>query len=157
MLSGLKNFISHNIGVSSDYSRPSKEAVSIGIAAGGAALGTGIGAWVGASRGANDIVTIEKVPYPESYQVAVGTRTSSGCYQYHYDFASGQYEYGYDPFCTETVTDYETRYTGRTLYRDVEHHSVGFPHSAIQGALLGFGLGLATGIAGAVVYNAVTK
>ncbi len=157
MISGLKNFIANNIGASSDYSRPSKDSVGIGIAAGGALLGTGIGALVGASRGVNDVVTIEKVPYAESYQVAVGTHQSSGCYQYHYNFSSGEYEYSYDPLCTETVTDYETRYTGRTLYHDVKHHSVGFPHSALQGALLGFGVGLTAGVAGAVIYNAVSK
>lgn len=157
MLSSLRNFVTRNIGVSSDYDSSSKEKVSVGIVAGATVVGTGIGALIGASRGVNDVVTVTHEPYPETYTVAVGSHQSSGCYQYHYNFSSGEYEYGYDPFCSETVTDYETRYTGRTLYRDVQHHSVGFPHSALQGAALGFGVGLATGVAGAVIYNAVTK
>jgi hypothetical protein len=160
MLSSVRNFLNTHIGASSqDYQRsgPSSGQITAGAAIGGGLLGMGVGAAIGASRQAADVVTVEQVPYPESYREAVGTRTSMGCFEYHYNFGSGEYEYGYNPLCVETVTDYETRYTGRTLYKEVHHHSVGFPNTMLQGALVGLGLGVATGVAGAVLYNALKK
>ena len=124
------------------------------------AIGAGIGAMVGADRAARDVVTIEEVPYPESFQVQVGTTTRQGCYQYHYgyDMIEGEfdYHYGYDSSCTKEVPNYETQFTGKTLYKDVKHHSIKFPNTMFQGLLLGAGIGLATGIVGSVAMKAIS-
>ena len=142
-----------------DYGQAVESGISdqakLSIAAGWVGLTTAAGAAIGHQRGLSDVVTIERIPYPETVQVPVGTREVQGCYRYHpgYDYTQGQYGmvYGYDASCTETVTDYETRLTGNTLYREVEHHSQGFPYSAWSGALLGAGVGVATGVAGLVL------
>ena len=157
MLSGIRSFLKKNIGTASDFgSSANTGKVIVGTTT---AIGAGIGAMVGADRAAEDVVTIEKVPYPESYQVQVGTKTQHGCYQYHYGYDAFEgefsYHYGYDSTCTEQVPNYETRYTGKTLYKDVKHHSVGFPNTMFQGLVLGAGIGLATGIAGSVAMKAV--
>lgn len=157
MITGIKSFFRNNVGRTNDFATsPEGSAAVIG---GATLLGAGVGAAIGSSREARDVVTIEKVPYPESYQVQVGTRIQHGCYQYHYgyDAMEGEfgYHYGYDASCTKTVPNYETRYTGRTLYRDVKHHSVGFPNTVVQGALLGAGVGLATGIVGSLAMRAL--
>lgn len=133
----------------------------LGIAAGWVGLTTAAGAFIGHQRGLSDQVTVEHVPYQETVRVAVGSHTQHGCYDYHYGYnmSSGNfdYHYGYNSSCTQTVTDYETQYTGRTLIRDVEHHSTGFPHSAAQGALLGAGVGVVTGTAGLVLAHLLSK
>lgn len=156
MLSGIRSFYNNNFGNARDF--VASGAGTATIVGGATAVGAGIGAAVGASRQAQDVVTIEKVPYPESYQVQVGTHTEHGCYQYHYgyNFSSGNfdYHYGYDSSCTRTVPTYETRYTGRTLYNDVKHHTVGFPNSIVQGALLGGTLGFVAGVAGSIALRA---
>ena len=129
--------------------------VKLGAAAGWVGLTTAAGAYIGHQRGLTDVVTVERVPYQETVRVPVGSHTEHGCYQYHYgyDAIKGEfgYHYGYDSSCSQQVTDYETRVTGRTLYNEVEHHSTGFPHSAAQGALLGAGVGIVTGAAGLVL------
>lgn len=131
----------------------------LGVAAGWVGLTTAAGAYIGHQRGLDDVVTVEHVPYQETVRVAVGSHVQQGCHQYHYgyDAMKGEfgYHYGYDASCRQTVTDYETRYTGRTLFKEVEHHSTGFPHSAMQGALLGAGVGVVTGAAGLVLAKLV--
>jgi hypothetical protein len=133
----------------------------LGIAAGWVGLTTAAGAYIGYERGLGDHVTVEHVPYAETVRVAVGSHVQNGCYDYHYGYnmssGSFDYHYGYDSSCTETVTDYETQTTGRTLIRDVEHHSTSFPHSAAQGALLGAGVGVVTGAAGLVLAHVISK
>ncbi|MBX3169165.1 MAG: hypothetical protein KF760_17300 [Candidatus Eremiobacteraeota bacterium] len=127
----------------------------LGMAAGWVGLTTAAGAVIGHQRSLTDVVTVERVPYQETIQVPIGSHTESGCYQYHYGYDAIQgefgYHYGYDASCTQTVTDYQTQYTGRTLYNEIKHHSTGFPHSATQGALLGAGVGIVTGAAGLVL------
>ena len=127
--------------------------------AGWVGLTTAAGAVLGHQRQLSDVVTVEKIPYPETRQVAIGSHTESGCYQYHYgyDAMKGEfgYHYGYDSSCTQTVTDYRTEETGRTLIREVHHHSQGFPHSMAQGALLGLGVGVVTGTAGLVLAHLI--
>lgn len=159
MLSSVKSFFRNNVGQSRDFATsPQGSAAVIG---GATVLGAGIGAAIGASRQAEDVVTVEQVPYPETVRVQVGTRVQHGCYQYHYgyDAMEGEfgYHYGYDASCTKTVPNYETRYTGRTLYKDVKHHTVGFPNTMLQGALVGAGVGLATGIVGSVAMRALAQ
>ena len=128
------------------------DSVQLGMAAGWAGLTTAAGAYLGHQRGLTDQVTVEQVPYAETRQVAVGTRTEHGCYQYHYgyDALNGEfgYHYGYDASCTQQVTDYRTEATGRILHREVRHHSQSFPRNAAQGALLGLGVGVVTGALG---------
>lgn len=120
-------------------------------------LTTAAGAVLGHQRSLTDTVTVERIPYPETVQVANGTRVENGCYQYHYgyDFSKGEFgfHYGYDSSCRRTVTNYDTVATGNTLYREVEHHSQSFPRNALQGAALGFGLGVVT----AVLAHAVSE
>ena len=115
-------------------------------------LTTAAGAYIGHQRGLDDVVTVKHVPYQETVRVAVGSHVQQGCHQYHYgyDAMKGEfgYHYGYDASCRQTMTDYETRYTGCTLFKEAENHSAGFPHSAMQGALLGAGVGVITGAAG---------
>ena len=127
----------------------------LGVAAGWVGLTTAAGAFIGHQRGLADQVTVEQVPYAETVQVPVGSHTQHGCYDYHYgyDAMKGEFgfHYGYNASCTKTVTDYETRATGNTLYNEVKHHTQGFPHSALQGALLGMGVGVITGTAGLVL------
>lgn len=159
MISGLTSFFNKNIGRSNDFaSSPQATATVVG---GATALGAGIGAAIGSSRQARDVVTIEQVPYAESYQVQVGTKTVHGCHEYHYGYDAFEgefgYHYGYNPSCVEQRPVYETRYTGQTLYREVKHHSVGFPNTIVQGALLGAGVGLAAGIAGSVAMRALAS
>ncbi len=158
MLNGLGNFFKKNIGSSRDFGdSPNTGKYIVG---GATALGAGIGAVIGARRAAEDVVTIEKVPYQETVQVQTGTETVHGCYEYHYgyDMMEGEYgyHYGYNSLCVETRPTYETRYTGRTLHRDVKHHTVGFPNTMLSGALLGAGVGLAAGIAGSIAMKAIT-
>lgn len=148
-----------------DFGRAPEEgpsdSVKLGVAAGWVGLTTAAGAYLGHQRGLGDQVTIERIPYAETTRVVTGSHVEHGCYQYHYgyDFSSGDwgYHYGYDSSCTQTVTDYANVPTGRTLYREVAHHSKGFPHSTAQGALLGFGVGVATGVAGLVLANVIEK
>lgn len=159
MLNGLKSFYNNNFAQSRDFVASSTgTAAVVGSAT---VLGAGIGAAIGASRQAQDVVTIEQVPYPESYQVQVGTHIEHGCYQYHYgyDAFKGEFgfHYGYDASCRQEVPTYETRYTGNTLYREVKHHSVGFPNTVVQGALLGGTVGLVAGIAGSVAMRALSE
>lgn len=127
----------------------------LGVAAGWVGLTTAAGAYIGHQRGLTDQVTVERIPYQETVQVPVGSHTQHGCYEYHYGYnmSNGEfdYHYGYNSTCTKEVTDYQTQYTGRTLFNEVKHHSTGFPHSAMQGALLGAGLGIVTGAAGLVL------
>jgi len=127
----------------------------LGVAAGWVGLTTTAGAIIGHQRSLADHVTVEQVPYAETVQVPVGSHTQHGCYDYHYgyDAMKGEFgfHYGYNASCTKTVTDYETQATGRTLYNEVKHHTQGFPHSALQGALLGMGVGVITGTAGLVL------
>ena len=159
MFNSISSFFRNNVGRSQDFaSSPKANAALIG---GATALGAGIGAAIGAARQAEDVVTIEQVPYQETVRVQVGTQVQHGCYQYHYgyDAMNGEfgYHYGYDSSCTEVVPKYETRYTGRTLHKEVKHHSVGFPNTVVQGALLGVGVGLATGIVGSVAIRALSQ
>ena len=137
------------------------DGVKLGLAAGWVGLTTDAGAYAGHQRGLSDQVTVEHIPYPETVSVPVGTHVQHGCYQYHfgYNMSSGNfdYHYGYDTSCSKTVTDYAEQATGRTLIRDVEHHSTGFPHSAAQGALLGAGVGVVTGAAGLVLAHVLSK
>jgi len=132
--------------------RGPSDSVKLGVAAGWVGLTTAAGAYLGHQRGLSNQVTVEQVPYAETRQVAVGTRTQHGCYQYHYgyDAINGEfgYHYGYDASCTQQVTDYRTEETGRILFREVKHHSQAFPRSAAQGALLGLGVGVVTGALG---------
>lgn len=142
-----------------DFGRGDSEGISdsvkLGAAAGWVGLTTAAGAYLGHQRHLGDVVTVEKIPYAETRQVAIGSHTESGCYQYHYgyDAMKGEfgYHYGYDASCTQTVTDYRTEETGRTLIREVHHHSKSFPNSMAQGALLGLGVGVVTGAAGLVL------
>ncbi|MEW6278844.1 MAG: hypothetical protein AB1758_09495 [Candidatus Eremiobacterota bacterium] len=156
MLSSLGNLWRTHVGYSSDYSSDRDDRPAL-VAAGWTVAATGIGAAIGAARHARDVVTVEQVPYAESYRVPVGSHTETGCYDYHFGYnpMSGEFEphYGYNASCTQTVTDYETRFTGKTLYREVHHHSVGFPNTVIHGVLLGFGVGVATSAAGLLLYH----
>jgi len=137
------------------------DSVKLGAAAGWVGLTTAAGAYLGHQRQLADQVTVERIPYPETRQVAIGSHTESGCYQYHYgyDALNGEfgYHYGYDASCTQTVTDYRTEETGRTLIREVHHHSKGFPNTAVQGALLGLGVGVVTGVAGLVLARVISE
>jgi hypothetical protein len=131
------------------------DSVKLGAAAGWVGLTTAAGAYLGHQRQLADTVTVERIPYAETRQVPIGTRTEHGCYQYHYgyDFSKSEfgYHYGYDSSCTQQVTDYRTEPTGNTLIREVHHHSKGFPNTLAQGALLGLGVGVVTGAAGLVL------
>lgn len=135
---------------------PTRTTVLVGSAT---VAGAAVGAMIGQARQTQDVVTIENRPYPETVQVPVGTRTVHGCYEYHYgyDAMEGEfgYHYGYNPSCTEQQTVYETQLTGRTLYQEIKHHTVGFPNTVLQGALLGAGVGLVGGVAAAVLLNSI--
>ena len=131
------------------------------LIAGTTLAGAGIGALIGAERQARDVVTIEKVPYPETIRVQDGTRIQRGCHQFHYGYDAFEgewgYHFGYDSSCRKTVPNYVTRETGRTLYKDVKHHTVGFPNTVFGGAVLGAGIGLVAGIAGSVAIQAISE
>jgi len=163
MITGLRNFVSTNIvgRKGGDDFSPSEEkkglsdGARLGIAAGWTALATGVGAAFGASREGKDVVTYEHIPYAETVRVQVGTREESGCYRYHYgyDFSQGEfgYHYGYDASCSQTVGVYEDQPTGRTLTRTVTHHSLNYPRTMLQGAMLGLGIGAVTGVMGYIL------
>lgn len=161
MMSMISSFWKNNVvgqGSPRDFGRGSGKPVNPALAAaGGAAAGAVAGAVLGAVRGAGDVVTVEYVPYQETVNVPVGERTVNGCYQYHYgyDALEGEfgYHWGYDASCVDTETVYDTHQTGRTLHNEVKHHSLGFPRNALQGSLIGLGVGAALGVAGAVLYN----
>lgn len=158
MITGIKSFFRNNVGASNDYG---SDVATKAVVGGATVVGAGIGAIIGSNRQAQDVVTIEKVPYPETIRVQEGTRVQHGCYQYHYGYDAFEgefgYHYGYDSSCRKTVPNYVNRPTGRTLYRDVKHHTVGFPNTMVQGMVLGAGIGLATGIAGAVAMRALAS
>lgn len=98
-------------------------------------------------------MTHEAVPYPETITVKVGEHTETG--GFHYSFMDGKYEYGYDPLWSHTVDDYQQQQTGRILYRDVTHHTVGAPYTALQGAAIGFGVGVVTGAVGVAIVEMI--
>lgn len=160
MISALKSrFQSHLATDKSDFTAPSASSISpetkrYAAMGAGVAATTGVGALIGhrigAANEAKDVVTIEHVPYRETERVYVGTRTQWGCYRTNYEG-----EYGYDPTCIKQVPEYETRYTGRILQREVKHHTVNRPYTALGGAFMGAGIGLAVGIAGSLAVNAI--
>ena len=121
---------------------------------GWAALTTGVGAAIGASRQAQDVVTFTHEPVFETYRVQTGTSWNSHC--------SIPMQVGdvtiYQPSCYWDDPVYTTYRTDRVIgHEQVAHHTVGFPNTMLQGAALGFGLGLATGVAGLVVANALKR
>ena len=162
MITGLRNFVNHHIVGNrkdgDDFSPPAKglsDGARLGIAAGWAALTTGVGAAIGATREGKDVVTYEQVPFTETVRVQVGTREEIGCHRYHYgyDFSQGEfgYHYGYDASCSQTVGVYEDQPTGRTLTKTLTHHSLNYPRTMLQGALVGLGIGALTGVAAYVL------
>lgn len=131
------------------------DSVRLGAAAAWVGLTGAAGAWLGHQRQMADQITVEHRPYPEMRSVPVGTHEQHGCYQYHYGYdmmkSEWGFHYGYDTSCRKTVTDYVQEPTGQTLIQNIEHHSLGFPNTVAQGALLGVGLGVVTGAAGLVL------
>lgn len=151
MLSSLRNFVKTHIGASSDYggATTAQKAAAVG---GWAALTTGVGAAIGAARHAQDVVTYTQQPIYETYRVQTGTVWTSHC---SYPMQIGDMTY-YQPSCYWDDPVYTTYRTNNVIgYRDVAHHTVGFPHSLAQGALLGLGFGLATGVAGLAIAHAI--
>ena len=149
----ISNFTKHMPSDRSDFTPASannKTAVTAAVVGGATLTGALIGGKLGAAHEAKDMVTIEQVPYRETVRVRTGTRTQFGCFRMKYDG-----EYGYDPTCIKRVPEYETRYTGRILHREVKHHTVSRPYTMWGGALMGAGVGLAVGVAGALAANAI--
>lgn len=147
MLSSLRNFVQTHIGTSSDYEGAStaKKAAMVG---GWAALTTGVGAAIGASRQAQDVVTYTQEPIFETYRVQTGTSWNSHC---TIPMQAGDMTI-YQPGCYWEDPVYTTYRTDRVIgHEQVAHHSVGFPNTVVQGALLGLGVGVVTGVAGLVV------
>jgi hypothetical protein len=156
MLDGIRQFWNNQVGSSSYAGR--KELSGGQVAAAGAAVavvGAGIGYEVGAHHEAADHVTHTYVPYPETVTVQDGTTHETGGFHYHYSFSKGGFEYGYDPFWSHDEPHYVQQQTGRTLYNDVKHHTVGAPYTALQGAAMGFGIGAVLAVGGAVLHSAL--
>lgn len=162
MITGLRNFVTTNIvgrKGGDDFTPEEKGGLSdgarLGIAAGWTALTTGLGAAFGASREGQDVVTYERINYPEMERVQIGTHTEHGCYRYHYgyDFSSGDfgYHYGYDSSCTQEVPTWQDRPTGNILTKTITHHSLSYPRTMLQGAMVGLGIGAITGVAGYIL------
>jgi hypothetical protein len=158
MITGIRAFMRNNVGQSNDFGSDTATKAVVG---GATLVGAGIGAIIGSNRQAADVVTIEKVPYAETVTVQDGTRIQQGCYQYHYGYnafeGEFEYHYGYDSSCRKTVPNYVQQPTGRTLYKDVKHHTLDFPRTMVQGMILGAGIGLAAGIAGSVAMRALAS
>lgn len=157
MLQSIQNFCRRNLVSSTpDFGRI-PTGVGVGLAAGVTAASTGIGYAIGAQHQAVDVVTHTQVPYPETVTLQTGTHTETGGFHYHYSFTNGRFEYGWDPFYSHDEPTFETHETGRTLYRDVAHHTAGFPHTAIGGALVGFGVGVGLCTAAAIINGIINS
>lgn len=153
MLSTLSSFVKTHIGASTDYEGAStaKKAALVG---GWAALTTGVGAAVGASRQAQDVVTWSQQPIYETYSVQTGTSWNSHC---QIPMQIGDTTI-YQPGCYWDDPVYTTYRTDKIIgYKPVDHHTVGFPNTMFQGALLGLGIGVVTGVAGLVLAQQLRK
>ncbi len=158
-MDAIRGFWNRNVTAQSDDFRSSRVSLptKIGVAAGWAAAATGVGYAVGRDHGARDVVTFEQIPYAETVQVKVGDRTVVGGFHTHYSVINNQVEYGYDPTWVHTEGVYETQATGRTLHRTETHHTVGFPFTPLQGALVGLGVGVVTGALGLAIYEILKR
>lgn len=153
MLNSLRNFVSTHIGASSDYQGAST-ARKAAVVGGWAALTTGVGAAIGAAREAQDVVTYSQQPVYETYRVQTGTSWNSHC---TIPMQVGDMTI-YQPGCYWEDPVYTTYRTDRVIgHEQVAHHTVGFPNTVLQGALLGLGLGLATGVIGLVAHEMIKR
>ncbi|MEW6280831.1 MAG: hypothetical protein AB1758_19610 [Candidatus Eremiobacterota bacterium] len=151
----LRGLLQTHIGTnSSDYQRGPTMNQKLAIAGGWTLLATGVGAAIGAARQARDVVTISQVPVPETVRVQVGTAWTPHCW---IPMQTGDIT-TYMPSCYWDDPVYADQPTGRILgYRDVPNHSVGFPNTVLQGALLGMGIGVVTGAAGVVLSEVLKR
>jgi hypothetical protein len=125
-----------------------------GVAAAETAVGGAVGYTIGADHQAADVVTHETIMKDVMKSVAVGEKTVTGGYHYHYgghmDASSGNYEfgyhYGYDASWTHQETMYEQVPTGEKVPVHLTHHTQSAPYTALQGLALGSLIGGAIGV-----------
>lgn len=126
-----------------------------GVAAAETAIGAAVGYKVGATHQAADIVTHETVVKDVMKSVQVGEQTVTGGSHYHhgmhYNFSEGNFEfgyhYGYDPSYVHQEPVYEQVPTGEKVSEVLTHHTEKFPHTGLQGLLMGTLIGGAVGVA----------
>jgi len=160
ILGKVKDFFEENvIGVDSNSPYHGKQykvnKKMYAVAAAETVAGGAAGYAVGASHQAADVITHETVVKDVMKLVKVGEQTVTGGSHYHYgmhyDLMEGEmkfgYHFGYDPSYVHTEPIMEKVPTGEKVSEIVTHHTESYPHTKLQGLLIGTLLGGALGVA----------